>query len=130
MRTPRLDVNFFQQAVIDDPFPLYEEIRATGPVVWNDFLNVWMVTGFDDCVAILADRGQTFGTTNGDREVVFFFDVDNMIMVDGAKHARLRSGLAPLFTRSAVARWEDRVREVVDELLEPLLKRPEGLDLI
>jgi cytochrome P450 len=130
MRTPHLDVNFFQRAVIDDPFPLYEEIRSTGRLVWNDTLQIWMVPGFNDCVSVLADKGERFGTTNGDREVVFFFEVDNMIMVDAAEHTRLRAGLKPLFVRTAVAKWEARIREVVDELLRPLLDQPEGFDII
>jgi cytochrome P450 len=125
-----MDVNFFQRKIIDDPFPLYEDIRTNGRLVWNELLQVWMVTGFNDCATILADKGERFGTTNGDREVVFFFEVDNMIMVNAPEHTRLRAGLAPLFTRNAVAKWEARIREVVDELLQPLFERPEGFDII
>ncbi len=36
MKSPRLDVNFFDLAVIEDPFPVFEEIRAAGRLVWND----------------------------------------------------------------------------------------------
>ena len=39
MTTPRVDVNFSDPAVIADPFPVYEEIRAAGRVVWNGAVN-------------------------------------------------------------------------------------------
>jgi cytochrome P450 len=56
--------------------------------------------------------------------------VPNMIMVDGAEHTRLRAILAPQFTLSAIAKWEDRVRSVVDELLLTLVEHSEAIDLI
>src|SRR5688572_17911786 len=132
MSRARFDVNLYEvpQAVIDDPFPLYEEIRAAGRVVWNDALGVWMVPGFDDCSKVLTDRGENFGTTSGDPEITPWFKALNMIMVDGTEHDRLRSFLTAVFTRSAVAKWEQRVVDVVDELLRPLVQQSEGFDLI
>ena len=53
-----------------------------------------------------------------------------MIMVDGAEHQRLRNPLSPLFTRSAAAKWEPRVREVVEELLTPVVEGADTLDVI
>ena len=32
VRTPRLDVDFSDPAIIADPFPVYEQVRATGRV--------------------------------------------------------------------------------------------------
>jgi cytochrome P450 len=126
--TAQLDVNFFEESL--DPFPVYEEIRAAGRVVRNDRLKVWMVPGFDDCTEILTDRGETFAMMNSDPQIVFWFKAPNMIMVDGSEHNRLRYGIAPLFVRSEIMKWEPRVGEVVDRLLQPLLEQPEGFDLI
>ncbi len=62
MKTPRFDVDFNAPGVADDPWALYEEIRAAGRVVWNGALEVWMVTGFDDCVEVLDDpKAERFG---------------------------------------------------------------------
>ena len=55
MGESRLDVNFFDRAVIEDPYGIYEEIRAAGPVVWNDVLQAWMLPNYADCVATLSD---------------------------------------------------------------------------
>jgi len=132
MTTPRVDVNFSDPAVIADPFPVYEEIRAAGRVVWNGAVNAWMVPGYDDCVDVLSDtKGERFGTVGARYpEVTFWFDAPNMIIADPPDHRRLRHGLATYFTPASIAKWESRVREVVDRLLTPLAEGRENFDLI
>jgi cytochrome P450 len=130
MKSPQLDINFFDRAIIADPFPYYEQIRALGPVVWNESMHGWMVTGWDDCTQVLGDTGGRFVMMNSDPEIFPWFEDQNMITVDGDVHHRLRTCLAPLFTRRAVAHWERRVREVVDELLAPLAEGGVSFDLI
>jgi cytochrome P450 len=120
LTTNRLDLNFFERAAIENPFPLYEEIRSVGNVVWNELLGGWMVVGFDESSTVLTDKGEHFTEINSDPELIFWFDAPNMITVDGPTHQRLRGGLASLFTRSAVAKMEQRVEAVVDQLLTPL----------
>ncbi len=119
MSRPRCDINFFDRAAIENPFPLYEQARAGGRVVWNDVLHGWMVPGFDDCWTVLTDNDGRFAVMNGDPEMTPWFEAPNVITTDGEHHHRLRACLAPLFTRRAVAHWEARVGEVVDRLLAP-----------
>jgi cytochrome P450 len=130
MPVPALDVNFFDRSVVEDPFPLYEQIRSAGRIVWNDTLKGWMIPGFEECSTVLTDSGERFAIMNGDPNLIFWFDAPNMIQVDGAEHQRLRRCLVPLFTRSATAKWEQRVGEVVDELLTPLRYGSDNFDLI
>jgi cytochrome P450 len=130
MSRTELDANFFDRAVIEDPYPLYEQIRAEGPCVWNNLLPGWMATGFDECLTVLSDRGQRFAMVNNDPEFIFWFEGTNMMMVDGASHQRLRGALAPFFTRREAARWEVRIREVVARLLAPLGQHEGTYDLI
>jgi cytochrome P450 len=126
----QLDVNFFDPAYKDDPFPLYEEIRALGNVVWNDLLPGWTVVGFDEALSVLTNQGDRFEQLAGDPELNPWFEAPNMITVDGAYHRRLRGALSPLFTRSATAKWEKRVGEVVEEMLAPLAAGSDSFDLI
>jgi cytochrome P450 len=130
MSTARLDVNLFERSVIDDPHPVYEQIRAAGRLVWNEYLHGWMITGFDDAATVLTDDGSRFAIMNGDPELIFWFDALNMIQVDGAEHHRLRGPFVQFFTRSATAAWEQRVSDVVDELLAPLVEGRESFDVI
>jgi cytochrome P450 len=126
---PRVDVDFSDPAVIADPFPIYEKIRAAGRVVWNGALGAWMIPGYDDIAEVFSDsRGSRFAAVGA--EVFFWFDAPTMITIDGPEHARLRQPLATYFTPAEMARkWEPRIREVVDELLTPLVERSETFDL-
>ena len=133
MTKPQLDVNFADPAVIADPYPVYEEIRSLGRCVWNEAAQGWMVTGFDDCADILSDpKGERFGVVGARKpSVKSWHTAPNMIIADGAEHRRLRQGVSRHFTPSAVARnWEQRVHEVVEELLTPGIESGSTLDLI
>jgi cytochrome P450 len=130
MKSNRLDVNFFGETFKDDPFRLYEDIRTVGNVVWNESLPGWMIVGYDEAVTVLTDPGGRFAILSGDPELTFWFEAPNMITVDGAEHKRLRNALSPLFTRGAIAKWERRVAEVVDDLLAPLAAGGNSFDLI
>src|ERR1700758_1050928 len=108
-RSSELDVNFFTPEALHDPYPLYEQVRAVGNVVWNPLLNAWMAVGYDEGRAVLTDSGERFLILSGDPEITFWFEAPNVITVDGDHHRRLRGALYPLFTRQAVAHWESRV---------------------
>jgi cytochrome P450 len=120
MATAHHDVNLFDRAVVADPYPVYEQIRAHGNVVRNDLMQIYMVVGYHEAREALMDTGERFGMAN-DAELTPWFEGANMINVDGDEHDRLRRILAPHFTRQAIAGWERRVSEVVDELMTPLL---------
>ena len=98
MSVPQVDVDFSDPAVIADPFPLYEEIRAAGRVVWNGAVKGWMVPGYADCDEVLgrpAEKAERFGrSARAYPEVTFWFDAPNMIIADGAEHRRLRQGVS------------------------------------
>jgi cytochrome P450 len=130
MGESRLDVNFFDRAVIEDPYGIYEEIRAAGPVVWNDVLQAWMLPNYADCVATLSDPSRFSVAIYRDPKKVWWFEAPNMVMLDPPEQHRLRKPLTPMLTRSAVTRWEERVGEVVDELLAPLAAGSGDYDVI
>jgi cytochrome P450 len=130
MSRKQLDINFFDRSAIENPWPLYEEVRAAGRVVWNEFIHGWMVTGFDDCAQILTDTGEQFSAVPSDPQVLPWFEAPTMISTDGADHQRLRKCLAPMFTRRAMESWEQRVEAVVDQLLAPLAVGDTTYDLI
>ncbi len=125
----RFDVNLFDGSIVNDPYPWYEQIRAAGRIVWNDTSQAWMVPGFDDCNSILSDM-ELFREVSGETIAMEYFRAPNMIVSDLDEHHRLRSPLVPMFTRSASAKWEPRVRAIVDELLIPLVQGAESFDII
>lgn len=130
MSRTQLDINFFGRPAIENPWPLYEQVRAAGRVVWNEFIHGWMVTGFDDCARVLTDTGDQFSAVPSDPQVLPWFEAPTMISTDGADHQRLRKCLAPMFTRRAMESWERRVAAVVEQLLAPLAAGDTTYDLI
>jgi cytochrome P450 len=114
-----------------DPYPTYEKIRAIGPIVWNGTINGWMITGFDDCSEVLSDPTQdTYGQIGARYpETTFWFEAPNMIIADGSEHTRLRQGVSRYFTPGYAAQWENRIREVVEELVTPFAERQAEFNL-
>ena len=96
--------------------------------MWNDLLHAWVIVGFEEGVGVMTDNERFVMMNTGD--MTPWFEAPNMITVDGDLHRRLRGALAPLFTRTAIARWEQRVNEVVGSILEPLVAGNDSFDLI
>ncbi len=133
MKQPRFDIDLYDPGLIEYPYPIYEQIRAIGPVVYNEKAYGWMLPNFAECAEVLGDpRGERFGVVGARHpDVTFWFDAPNMIIADGPEHRRLRQGVSKYFTPSAIAnRWERRVREVVEELLAPVVSGGADVDLI
>jgi cytochrome P450 len=110
---PRYDVDFNRSELILDPFPAYEEIRALGRAVWNEYLKGWMVTGYDDVIATHADP---IHFSSADHRSSFF-EVPTMINADPPEHTRLRAVAKQAFTKRSVVRMREAVVGVVDELM-------------
>jgi cytochrome P450 PksS len=58
-RSPREPVNIASPEFKADPFPFYARLRAEAPVYWTVLPTgepVWLVTRYDDAVAVLKDE--------------------------------------------------------------------------
>jgi cytochrome P450 len=44
-----------------DPYPLYAQLRETSPVCWSDRIDSWVLTRYEDCLAVLRDSA-SFGS--------------------------------------------------------------------
>jgi cytochrome P450 len=49
---PIYSVDFRKRSVVRDPYPVYEDIRALGRVVYNPTIDHYMVTSYADCARI------------------------------------------------------------------------------
>jgi cytochrome P450 len=128
MQRRQVNADFVDPAYLENPFPLYEEVRAIGNVAWNDVMSGWAVVGYDEVRSILSNGGDLFTVMTG--ETGFKYVGDNVTTVDGDVHRRLRSPLMPHFTRTAIVKLEARITEVVDEILAPLVEGRDSFDLI
>jgi len=110
-----------------NPHPHYEQMRAAGPVHLvrtDEFERVWLVVGYDEARAALADQrfGKDWralpGAMGGDPINA------NMLEMDAPDHTRLRKLVAREFTPRRIEALRPRVQEITDALLDVMV--PEG----
>ncbi len=104
-----------------DPFPLYEQLRARGPLV-RSRSGLWAATGHGLCRAVLRDP--RFRTQSGDDGMIDL----SLVERDGADHARLRRLAAHAFRPRLMAAYRGRMEAVAQQLLDDL--DPAGTDLV
>ena len=114
-----------------DPFPIYAQARRDEPVSVLPGFNLWSVTRYEDCVAILknpevfSSNGQAYGPelfarTGG---LPTEEQAPSMLVQDPPVHTRLRSLVNKAFTSRMVAQLEPRIRAVTDELLAAVAEK-------
>ncbi len=102
------------------PYPHYDRWRTESPVLWNDDMGAWLVTGFDEAVFVLENH-EIFSSTNSvfvpEAEDVYTFP--SIINTDEPRHKKLRALVTKAFTpRSIEADWAPRIKRIVDEQLD------------
>ncbi|MGH2758953.1 MAG: cytochrome P450, partial [Actinomycetota bacterium] len=115
----------------DDPYAYYERLRAQGPVHWLP-PGLWMVTRYDECLALLRDdrlssdpsRSDIFQALLppgwGQGSAVDRVTSKLLLFMDPPDHTRLRSLVQAAFTRRAVEELRPRIEAVATGLLEQL----------
>ncbi|MFI6897872.1 cytochrome P450 [Streptomyces sp. NPDC050256] len=100
-----------------DPYPAYSWLRTHDPVHRDPMTGMWLVTGYDDCAALLKDPA--FSASAGQRERARDDDLPvSMLTSDGVDHARLRAPGARLLGPAAMASIAPGVARDADALLE------------
>src|SRR5437879_1155656 len=110
--------------LVDDPFPLYHELRDIDPV-HQEPNGMWYLTRFADCDRVYRSTG--FGHPDADTHhagmpgrratllsLMFSFD-------DPPVHTRRRGLVADPFTAAETARYRPRTQALVDELLDSIV---------
>jgi len=126
---------------LDDPYPVYHQMRQEDPVYWSEGLGHWVLTRYDDVLAAIRHpalstaRVEAFIRAQlGERGSAVAADYTRvtsgmMLMKDGYDHHRLRVLGNHAFSPSALQRWQSVIERVVDELLDAALPRGR-MDLI
>jgi cytochrome P450 len=96
-----------------DPYPIYARLRREAPVCWVPAVGMWLVTRWDDVVAV-ATETERFSARND--PVDRAFGQPNVLSCSGPIHKELRATLHPTMRPNAVDRY-------IDELVEPIARR-------
>jgi hypothetical protein len=112
-----------------DPYPTWRRLREKAPLVRIRLLGGWATGRYAEAERVLRDP--CFSTDRSSVAMVNamrratrdapdlrnLFD-ENLLMIDGAQHARLRGLVGKAFTPRRVEQLSGRIEAIVDELLD------------
>ena len=125
----------------DNPFPLFAEVLAAGPVhdiTLADGHRAFLVVGYEAARAALnhADLSKDMHAALARDGAVVAEGLPgpafarHMLSVDPPDHARLRGLATPAFTRARLAALESRIEQTIERLLDDLAAQDGPVDLI
>ncbi|HEU4793903.1 MAG TPA: cytochrome P450 [Nitrolancea sp.] len=111
-----------------NPYPLYEQLRSEDPVLWDDFLGRWILTGYADVLACLRDPRLSAERVGALRTLLPQEVVEKirpmervfeswMLFLDPPDHTRLRGLVNKAFTPRRVEAMRPHIQQIVDGLL-------------
>jgi cytochrome P450 len=102
-----------------DPFPAFRRLRSEAPVYWHPTPGFWALSRHEDVVAVSRDPA-TFCSSRG----VLLSDIERPVMprqsiiyIDPPEHAKYRKLVQPAFSPGRLRAVEDRITELVRELV-------------
>jgi len=125
MSDPGPHGDFDPQLLFDhpDPYPMFAMLRAASPVLRSEFANriAWVVTRYDDCLAILKDT-ETFSSASN-REVGRVMG-RTLIEMDGKEHTRHRALVQQVFVPKGMDALKPVLAGLVNDLCDQIAREP------
>jgi cytochrome P450 len=126
----------FGPDMLADPYPTYHRLRAAKPVLWDDTLHAWLVSGYEEVAAALrnpqlsSERITFLRQQMQGKGLDGLFDhiAQAMLNLDPPAHTRLRGLVSKAFTPHAVEAMTERIAGLVEELLATV--PPGGMEVI
>ncbi|OBF88072.1 cytochrome [Mycobacterium sp. 852002-51163_SCH5372311] len=120
MSTVQLRYDPFDQEILDDPYPIYRQLRDEAPVYWATDSTTWVLSRHDDVTAALLDHHRfssvdgIFPTPPGSDFHASFLPM--MIMMDPPRHDQLRALVSKAFTPRRIAALSSGIEDLADRL--------------
>lgn len=128
------DVHFdpYDHELVVDPYPVYRRLREEAPLYYNEALDFYAVSRFEDVSRILLDH-ETFSSAKGDILEIIRADMEIpsglLIFEDPPVHPIHRKMLSRLFTPKRIAALEPKIRDFCVRALDPLVGKG-GFDFV
>lgn len=116
------DVDLCESHIHDDPWEMYAYFQEHEPLKWDPHNEVWYVFRYDDVMHIEKDP-ETFCSGEGVRPNLP--PDPGMIYQDGEQHTKQRALVSHGFTPRQMRKMEARVVELVQGLVDNMLKKGE-----
>lgn len=116
----------FSYEIDEDPYPTYRWMRDEAPVYYNERMDFYALTRFDDNLAAFLDF-ETYSSTHSTS--LEFMDGPKpnsglLIWMDPPEHNRYRALLSKAFTPRQIGTLENQVRDIAVGHLNVLTGRP------
>lgn len=127
--------NPFSEGANADPYQILDLVHAGGPVVYKRLYQQWFVTGYEEAREILSSPDALVAgqvdmlldvppyTKLNERSESFLRHI--LLLIDPPDHTRLRRLVNRAFTPRQVARLDERMAEIIDDLVADLDDEPE-----
>ena len=122
---PVSKAELFDDSALRDPWPVLAELRALGPVVWLDDVEMYALTRFDVCRDALRNP-EVFSSASG----VSFSVAKNellggriMLCTDGEVHRTLRKVISAPLTPKALEAVRTEVHDAAGDVVERLVSQ-------
>lgn len=116
--------------VLANPYPFYDELRRSGPVIWDDFFKGWLCGTYKEVVAALHDPRLGAHRVTSEEQLAelglaelapLYFPLTNQLLfIDPPKHTRLRSLVSKVFTPRRVEMMRIYLQGLVDRMLDDI----------
>ena len=113
-------INVLDPQFYVDPWDAYRWLQDEAPFYWDPVQQLWAVSRYDDIRAIEKD-GERFTSFDGSRPHIDLRHDLSMINMDDPAHQTQRSLVLRRFTPRAIRNHEDRVRDVVTQILDDIV---------
>jgi cytochrome P450 len=116
---PRADINLYDQALVDDPWPVLEQIREMGDIVWNE-QGYWMTARDRVCRQAFSH----YESLGHEGLVASFFGSEAFITInDRARHNALRDVWVSAFGHNGVGKLVPVVRRIIGDMMVPVMEQ-------
>jgi cytochrome P450 len=116
-----MDLNLFSPEVVNDPYPIYQQLREIGQPVKNGIFGFWMVATHEQVTEVLKDPAHFSSEAMGNiGRVGEAFAKESMSAADPPEHHRLRGVVQRAFTPRAVNDLGDFTETLSKELLSSI----------
>jgi len=117
-----MDYDPYSYEIDEDPYPVYRWLRDEQPAYYNERIDFWAISRFDDCLNALLDW-RTFSSARGTVLELMDHELPGsmIIFMDPPRQTRMRNLVSKAFTPRRIAALEPSIREIAVGWLDPLV---------
>jgi cytochrome P450 len=116
---------------LTNPYPLFQRMRESNPVYWDEKYQAWIVTAYEQAIMILRDdrfssqhsltKDSSLSEQQFQRVAPIFSTISRQInLLDPPTHTRLRRLINKAFTPAKVETMRPFIQQLVDQILDSL----------